>query len=148
MKKTINIILWLSIIVSSISTSFAEEWYIEKLLDLNYWVEEYKLNLSNLDYIHFWEEKYNKIYNKLKNIDSILKNEFIKKYRNLEYEYYQTNWIISNYNDFIYHTNQFFYFLKIKEYNSNYKEVDSAIIRSYTNMRSSYHKVKNILRWY
>ena len=148
MKKIILSIITFCFIFSSLSITFAEEWYIERLLDINYWVEQYNLKLSNIYYIHFNDEKYNRIYNELKTIDSILRNEFMKKYRNWEYKYYQTNWIITNYNNFIYYTNKFFYFLKLKEQNSNYKELDPAIISSYKNIRSSYIKVKDIIRWY
>jgi len=148
MNKIIKTIITLSIILSSLSTTFAEEWYLEKLLDLNYWVEQYNLNLSNINYIYFWDDKYNRIYNELKTVDSLLKNGFMKQYRNWDFEYYQINWIIINYNNFIYHTNQFLFFIKLKEQNNNYVELDSAIINSSKNMKSSYNKVKNITRWY
>lgn len=148
MKKITSFIITLIVFFSSLSISFAEEWYIERLLDLNYWVEQYNINLSSINYIHFNDAKYNNIYNELKTIDSILRNEFMKKYRNWEYKYYQTNWIIKNYNYFVYYTNKFFFYLKMKESNKNYKELDTAIINSYRNMRSSYTKVKNIVKWY
>jgi hypothetical protein len=147
MKKIILFIITLSFIFSSLSNTFAEEWYIERLLDLNYWIEQYDIELSNINYIHFNDEKYNRIYNELKTVDSILKNEFMKKYRSWEYWNYQTNWIIKNYNNFIYYTNKFFYFLKLKEQNPNYKEVDTAIMSSYKNMKSYYNNFKNIVRW-
>lgn len=146
MKKIISIIITLTLILSSLSTTFAEEWYIERLFDLNYNIEETNLNLSQINYIHFNEEKYNRIYNEFKTVDSILKKWFMKNYREWNYEYYQINWIITNYNNFIYHTNQFFFFIKLKEQNNNYTENNTAIIRSYTNMRSSYNKVKNLIK--
>jgi hypothetical protein len=146
MKKIISIIITLTLILSSLSTTFAEEWYIERLFDLNYNIEETNLNLSKINYIHFNEEKYNRIYNEFKTVDSILKKWFIKNYREWNYEYYQINWIVTNYNNFIYHTNQFFFFIKLKEQNNNYTENNTAIIRSYTNMRSSYNKVKNLIK--
>lgn len=148
MKKIITFIITLSVILSSLSTTFAEEWYIERLLDLNYWVEQYNLDLSNIDYIYFNDDKYNRIYRELKTVDSILKKWFMKNYRNWKLEYYQISWIVTNYNNFIYHTNQFFFFLKLKEQRPYYTELDSAIINSSRNMRSSYNKVKNITRGY
>jgi hypothetical protein len=142
-KKIISLIITFFIFFSSLNNTFANEWFIEKLLDINYWVEEYNLNLINLNYINFNNPKYNNIYNELKNADSILRNEFMKKYRNWEYEYYQTNWIIINYNNFIYYTNKYLYYTKISESPNDYTELNTAIIRSYRNMRSSYIKVKN-----
>ena len=149
MTKIIKTIIALTIIFTSLSTTFAEEeWYIEKLLDLNYWIEEYQLNLSSIDYIHFNEYKYNRVYTELKRIDSILKIDFMQKYRDWEYEYYQINWIVTNYNNFVYYSNQFLFFLKIKEQNNNFVETNDAILRSYRNMLSSFTKVKNIAKWY
>lgn len=147
MKKIISFIITFSIFFSSLNITFAEEWFIEKLLDINYWVEEYNLNLSNLNYVSYNNSKYNNIYNELKTADSILRSEFMRKYRNWEYEYYQTNWIITNYNNFIYYTNKYLYYKKISESANDYTELDTAIIRSYRNMRSSYIKVKNNVRW-
>ena len=94
-KKIINSIIALTIIFSSISITFAEEWYIEKLLDLNYWVEEYDLNLSEINYISFNNSKYSKIYSELNRIDNILKDSFMNSYRKWEYSYYKINWIVS-----------------------------------------------------
>jgi len=146
MKYLLQFITISYLLLSSMSSTFAEEWYLETLLDLNYWVEEHNIEISELDYIYFNNDLYNQVYNEVQNIDRVLKNEFINKYRNWEYEYYQVNWIIQNYKNFIYHTNKFFFYLQIEENHSNYKELDTAILRSYRNMRSSYRKVKNIIR--
>jgi hypothetical protein len=148
MRKIILFIITLTIIFSSLSNTFAKEWTLERVLDLNYWVEEFKLNLSNIDYVRFNSSKYNNMYNELIKIDSTLRTEFMKKYRNWEYEYYQINWIITNYNNFVYYINKFFFYTKIKESNSRYVELDTAIINSFRNMRISYNKVKNIVRWH
>ena len=129
------------------SSTYAEEWYIEQLLDLNYGIEQYELDLRELDYIYFNDSKYNYVYNELKRVDSILKTEFMNKYRSWEYEYYQTNGIVTNYNNFIYHTNKFFFYLKMKESNPNYWEINTAILHNYRSMKSSYSKVKNIVKW-
>lgn len=146
MKKIINIIITLSIFFSSMDYTFAEEWYLEKLLDLNYWVEEHNIELAKMDNVNFNNPEFNKVYNELQNIDRVLKDEFIKKYRNWEYTYYQVNWIVTNYKNFVYHANKFFYMLKIEENNPNYDEMGKAILNSYTNMRSSFKKVKNIVK--
>ena len=146
MKKITKLIISFTIIISSLSTTFAEEWYIEKLLDLNYGIEEYELNLSEIKYIHFKNQNFNKIYNELKTADSVLKKWFMRKYRNWELEYYKINWIIKNYNNFVYHTNQFFLFLKLKEQRPYYKETTQAILTNYKEMRNSYKKVKNIIK--
>jgi len=146
MKNIIKFIIALSLIFSSLSTTFAEEWYIEKLLNLNYGIEAMNLNLKNINYINFNNEKYNKIYNELNTIDNIFKKNIMKNYRESKYWYYQINWIIKNYNNFIYHTNMFLSFLKIKENNNSYSEINHAIINSYTSMKESYNNMKNIIK--
>jgi len=146
MKNIIKFIITLSLIFSSLSTTFAEEWYIEKLLNLNYGIEAMNLNLKNINHQSFHNEKYNKIYNELKNIDNIFKKNIMKNYRDWKYWYYQINWIIKNYNNFIYHTNMFLSFLKIKEQNNYYSEINHAIISSYTNIKESYNNMKNIIK--
>jgi len=146
MNKIIKFIITLTIIFSSQSNTFAEEGYIENLFDLNYWVEELDLDLHDIKYIYFNNEKYNRIYREIKTVDSLLKDGFMRNYRNWEYEYYQMNWIVNNYNKFIYNTNQFFFFIKLKEQNSNYSEVNSAIMSSYRNMKIYYSKVKNLAK--
>jgi hypothetical protein len=146
MTKIIKVIITLTIIFSSLSNTFAEEGYIENLFDLNYWVEELDLNLHEIKYIHFNNEKYNRIYREIKTVDSLLKNGFMNNYREWIYDYYQMNWIVSSYNKFIYNTNLFLYFIKIKEENNQYSEVNSAIISSYRNMNIYYSKVKNLAK--
>jgi hypothetical protein len=146
MTKIIKVIITLTIIFSSLSNTFAEEGYIENLFDLNYWVEELDLNLHEIKYIHFNNEKYNRIYREIKTVDSLLKNGFMKNYREWIYDYYQMNWIVSSYNKFIYNTNLFLYFIKIKEENNQYSEVNSAIKNSYRNMNIYYSKVKNLAK--
>ena len=110
MKTIIKSIIVLSLIFTSLSSTFAKEWYLEILLDLNYWIEQKNLDLENINYIYFNNNKYNRIYNELKTVDSLLKESFIKQYREWKLKYYQINWIVSNYNNFIYHTNQFLFF--------------------------------------
>lgn len=145
-SKITSIIIALILFFSSANFSFAEEWYIERLFDLNFWIEEYKLDLAEINYINFNENKYNNIYNELKTVDAILRNEIMKNYRNWEYKYYQTNWIVKNYNNYIYHINKYFLFIKLKEQNPNLRELDSAILKSYTNLKNSYIRIKNLIK--
>ncbi len=146
MKKITNLIIFFSLIFSSLSTTFAEEWYIEKVLNLNFAKQEYSINLEKIEYVNFSTSYNKRMYDNIKKANNTLKDSFIAKYKSWEYEYYQINGIIKNYSNFIYHTNNLFYFLKIRERGCDYKELDTAIIRSYTNMKSSFTKVRNIVK--
>jgi hypothetical protein len=146
MKKIIRVIITFIILFSNLDTTFAEEWKIEKLLDLNYWIEEFKINLAELDNYYFKYDKYNNTYSELKYLNEVLKDGFIKKYRNGDYTYNQINWIITSHKNFIYHANKYFGFLKLQEKYPNDMDMDDAIIKSNTSMRSSFKKLKNIAR--
>ena len=146
MKYLVSIIISLSLFFSSISNSFAEESFIDNLLNISYEAEEINLNLSEIKDIKFKEEKYNNLYKKLKKINHILKSGIIKNYKNWKYDYYKTNWIINSYNNFIFYVNDFLLLLKFKEENKNYWEINSALYKTSLNIRSNYIKLQNIIR--
>jgi len=145
MKKLLLPILSIFIFFSIANTSVAKEWYIEQLLDLNYWVEEYELRLSKIEYVYFYNENTNQMYDGYKIADRLLKDEMMNMYRNWEIDYYTMNWIVENYNLFIYHTNKLFNYVSVKEIRSDSKEVDSAILKNYELSRSYYKRVKHLL---
>ena len=124
MKKIITIIITLTIFFSTINISFAErtynEWYIEQLLDLNIWIEEYDLTLAHITQIYFSDVNTQNLFEEFKRTSYLLNEEIIKSYREWKFDYYQVNWIISNQKKFIYHINRLFYYISIKEQNSNY----------------------------
>ncbi|MDD2871238.1 MAG: hypothetical protein PHS49_04565 [Candidatus Gracilibacteria bacterium] len=147
MKKILFVIIASFFIFSRLlNNTFADDGYIVNMLNLNSQNEENNINLANLDNIQFYNADYSNKYNQLKNIDKVFKKEFIKKYKNGEYSYYQINGIISNYKNFIYYTNKYFYFLKIKKQNQNYREIDQAISNSIINMKNYLNRVKNIVK--
>ena len=146
MKKIITFIITISIIFSSLNNTFATNISIEELLNINNIEEENKLNFQEIKYINFQNQKYNNLYIRLKQIDKILKKWFIKNYNNWIYDYYQINWLINSYNNFIYYTNELLFFIKLKEENNNFWEIDIAIHKSIINMKSNYLKVKNLAK--
>jgi len=146
MKNLIYIILSIFIFFSiSNITSADKEWYIEKLLDLNYWIEEYKIQINDLEYVYFYDTKSQKMYDNFRTADQLLKDEIIRLYRSWEIDYYKMNWIIQNYNLFVYHTNKMFNYISIKEVRSDFKELDTAILKNYENSRSYYSRAKLLI---
>lgn len=126
------------------TTTKANDWYLEELLNINYWVEEFKLKLENLDDIYFNDAKTREIYENFKKVDLVLKNEFINKYKAWDFDYNKTNSLINNYNYFIFHSNKFFYYTKLRESRID-KEVNDAILSNYTYLRTYYKRVKFII---
>lgn len=146
MKKLLLPIISIFAFFSIVNISLAEETYLDEILDLQYWIEEYNLNLSNIEYIYFSDDSKREIYQSYKNTDSILKELFMDYYRAWEIDYYSMNWIITNYNLFVYHTNKFLYYLSLQEKSGDYIDFDSAISRNYSLSRSHYNKVKELLK--
>ena len=113
------------------------EWSLEKLLDLDYWPEEFELYLPKISNIYLRNTRNRAIFRAFRDIDNTLRNEFI--------DYNATNGIIDNYSLFVYHTNKYFYYLSVKEANSKYSEVDEAIAENYRLSRAYIKQVKYIL---
>lgn len=147
MKKLIAIIIAISSFFSISFITNANEWYLEKVMDLNYGPEEYKLNLefNKIWYIYFYDSQTNQMYNDFVNANEILKDEIMKKYRSWEIDYYTANWIVSNFNKYIYHSNKVFNYISIKEIRKDIPEVDTAIKKNYELSRSYYKRVKYLI---
>jgi len=145
MKKFILHIIVVISFFSIANTSFADEWYIEKLLDLNYWIEEYSLQLPSFNTLYFKDSNTQNMFKELDHINELLKQEIMKKYRSWEFDYYQVNGIVSSHKNFVYYSNKLFYYISLKDQWYRYKELDDAILINYRNTKSSYRKVKNLV---
>ena len=85
------------------------------------------------------------MYDNFRTADQLLKDEIIRLYRSWEIDYYKMNWIIQNYNLFVYHTNKMFNYISIKEVRSDFKELDTAILKNYELSRSYYSRAKLLI---
>ncbi|MDD2907074.1 MAG: hypothetical protein PHH98_00390 [Candidatus Gracilibacteria bacterium] len=147
MKKLVFIILsiFLFFSISNITSAENKEGYLEKLLDLNYGIEDYKFSINDLNYVSFYNSQSQKMYDNFRTADKMLKDELLKKYRSGEIDYYKMNGIVTNYNLFVYHTNKMFNYLSIKEVRSDFKELDSAILKNYELARTYYSRSKLLI---
>ena len=70
MKNLIKFIILLSLVFSTQSNTFAteKEWAIESLLDLNYGIEAYDIELEELDNYVFNNEHNNFVFNRFKKV--------------------------------------------------------------------------------
>jgi hypothetical protein len=146
MYKIITIIIMIFFYFSSFSNTYAQEWYIEKLLNLNYQTQELQLDLYKIDNIYFKTTKNNNLRINIQKTSNKLKKIFIQKYKNWELKYYELNWIITSYNNFVYHINKLLYFLKLEEQNCNFTETKTAIINNYIQIKSSFRKIQRIMK--
>lgn len=145
MINLLKIIILFSMFFSSATYSFAKEWYIENLLQINTWVEAFDIELIEIDDYYFADENLQNTYEEFKRTSQLLKREIIRKYENDEFGYYQTKWVITNYKKFVYYTNSIFYYLSLKDEGVNDSEIDNAILESYTKIRTYYKRLKYLV---
>ncbi len=146
MKKIITSIIVLISIISIQSPVFAsDEPIFERILDLNYWVEEYDLQLAYLDQMYFFDKNLNNMHSEFQKANDNIKEEIIMYYRQGRFTNYQTQGIVRAQKNFVYYTNQIFTHMKYKELDPNYADVDGQILDNYRKARSSYNKVKQVI---
>lgn len=146
MKKIlIGIIVTISLF--SISTQiFAEqEALFERILDLNYGVEEYEIQLSNLDEIYFFNSSYTNMYTAFNDANIKIKQEIIQYYRDGKFTQAQTQGLVKAHKNFVYHTNQVFRHITFKEIDPDFADVDAAILQNYKEARKAYNHIKKIV---
>lgn len=146
MKNIHVLIITSSLLFTSIFTVNANNWYVEKLLDLNTGLEGYKLSLPELEYITFSNAAVQKTYDEFRDIDTALREEITKQYRVWKISYYQMQDLVNSYSDFIYYTGRTFYYISLEEKGIRGTETQAAIYNGYSKMRSSYVNVTNILK--
>lgn len=145
MKKLFALIIITLSIFSNFSFVNARESLLEETLDINYWPENFEINLPKVWNFSFKNTNNKNSLKNFKAIDSSLREVFMINYRNWKYSYNATNGIVDNYTLFVYHTNKYFYYLSVKEKNWNFKEVNTAILKNYRLSRSYLKKVKYII---
>jgi len=134
-----------SIMFSSTLQSYAQEWYLERLLEINTGIEVFDLNSITVDPMQFSNPQIQFSYDEFVKLDRILKDEFIKQYRSWEISYYLMSDIVHNYKNFVYYTNQTYYYLLQREQGYIGKQTDRAIKNGYSNMRVYYTRVKALV---
>lgn len=146
MKKIITtIIVLISVFSIQIPTFATNEPIFERLLDLNYWVEEYDLQLAHLDNMYFFDNNINQMHSQFQKENEKMKKEIIMYYRQGRFTNYQTQGIIKAQKNFVYYTNQIFVHMRHKELDPNYADVDGEILDNYRQSRSAYNKIKKII---
>lgn len=148
MKKISTFVLFL-LLIFSFNKASASDSLFEDLLNLDDWIYIYDLSLSKIDDYNFNDYSLNNIYVTYKEYDAIFKDEIIFAYNNGDYDEYKMNSIVKNYNTFVYNTNKFFYYLNLVDKNNtlkNDKNIQNAISKHYKSVKSSYVKVKNLLK--
>lgn len=121
---------------------------VEEILEFTPGIAEFDLWLEELETVNFStkinKEKYNDLYAQDQKIRSIV----IELYENGELSEYEVNGVIKNYKNFIYYTNEYFYYLRAQEKNSKLKkdaEVNDALLKNYKNSQASFKKVKAVI---
>jgi hypothetical protein len=146
MKKLLALIIAVISLFSISTQTFAQnEPIFERILDLNYGVEDYEIHLANLDEMYFFSSTYKGIHSDFKGANSKIQQEIIQYYREWRFTRSQTQGLVKSHKDFVYYTNQVFRHIKYKELDPNFADVDSAILENYRESRSSYNHIKKII---
>lgn len=146
MKKITACIIFLFSVFSIISPTFAnDESVFEQLLDLNYWIEDFDLELARLDDISFRDQNLQQMHSDFQKSNRQIKDEIIQYYRDGRFTEYQTQWIVRAHKNFVHYTNQTFLHMRYREINPDYADVNGNILKNYTKARSSYNKIKQVI---
>lgn len=154
MKKIITAtIISTSLIFSTLNNTFAlEEWYseweIEKILNLTNWPEITKLELIKINTYNFKWSKFLKMQSAMINYDRKLKDKIETNYKNWIFSYTKMNWIINEYDFFIYNLNKYLEWnRKLEKY--SYLKKDTNVLKyiddSYSQMRTHINRLKYLV---
>lgn len=147
MKTILSIIISTLLLISSISCVNANEGFLGEMLQINTGTEVFKLeNIPSIPTVRFSNPAVAKTHSKFRQVDTVLRNEFIKQYQNGDISYYQMQDLIENYGKFVYYTGKTFEYISENEKHSRSTEVQEAILNSYSNMRIYYIRVQNIIK--
>lgn len=135
------------VLFSSVLSVSAQEGYLEQLLQLETWLENYQIEeIPKLEVRSFSNSSVQKTYDEFLKLDVILRKEFIRQYSIWDISYYQMQDIVANYRDFLYYTGKTFSYVSEYEKWLRGEEIDRAIESGYSNMRMSYGRIKGILQ--
>lgn len=147
MKKLLLSIITIFLIFSIENVTAKENWLVEDLLNLNYWPMIYDLSLDNLNTYSFKDQSLKNTYSTMVKYDNLIRNEIITQSEKWTYSIVTTKWIIKNYKNFIYYTNELFYLFNQVEkhpYLKNDVDMQDGILKTYKNAAWYYKKVKNL----
>lgn len=145
MQKLLSVIIGFIFILSTLNTSFANGWYIEDLLDLKYGPEEYDITLANLGYKSFRTQEARDYYAEVQQTNRALQDAIMQAYRTDSLDYYTTQGVISAHKKFVYHLNELFDGISMKESGANYGELDDYILDNYKLSRVYHQKVRKLI---
>lgn len=146
MKKLFSFIIILFSIFSIEKINISNADFMEDLLNLETGVEELKLDFYSLENPNLKNSSDQEKFYKLDKLNKLVKQAVIKQYKNKRFWYYQTQWLITDYNYFIYYSNKYFSELKNKEIYWSTKEIESNIYKNLRNMKFHYIKFQNLAR--
>jgi len=148
-KLVISIIILLCIF--SKNSAFSYDLSMWEYLNIDYEIEAMDLSFAYIKDVRYKNRKMNiklKLFNrKLKILNKHIKDLMIVYYKDWKISYYQFKWMITNYKDFIFYLSKHFEYLKIKETTPNLWEINYSIHKNYRNIRESYTKVVDILKY-
>lgn len=128
-------------------STYAEDGRLGELLEVRTGPEVFLLEsipqLSENRFSHSWVSQ---TFREFQAIDNALRNEFISKYRQGEYSYYQMRDLVESYRNFVYHTNKAFEYIEIRSQWNNSEEIQKALYSHYIKLRKYFIQVQRLSR--
>lgn len=149
MKKIILLIIAIFSLFSIENNVLANnQWFIGSLMNFETGPISYELSLEKLDTYSFKDTNLKRIYTDLVKYDSLTRRAILNAHQEGSYDYYTTNGIVKNYSNFVYHTNNFFYYLSLMDKNKtleNNHEIQDAVLSNYKSSQNYYKKVQSLI---
>ncbi len=152
MKKIILLIIAIfslfSIENNALAKNISQNGFIGSLMNFDVGPVSYELSLEKLDTYSFRDAQLKSIYTDLVKYDRLTRSAILSAYAEWSYDYYTTNGIVKNYSNFVYHTNNFFYYLSLIDKNKtleNNHEIQDAVLSNYKSSQSYYKKVQSLI---
>ncbi len=144
MKKISLCIITFLFCISTTNSSQALS--LDELLQIPTGPEVFDIQRATLDNHRFASSTLETVYNNYRTLDNILRTEIIRKYEAGDFENTQMQGIVRNYKNFVFHTNKLFAYLALKDNGIRGKSIDTAILRSYQNIRINFDRMTDIIR--
>jgi len=140
-----SIILFI-LFFSTLNFNFSYADFFEDTFNLKTNLEKLEFNFVTIKNYNLKDPELNKQNQILVKLNPIIQEAILKRYKNDDFGYYQTQVIVRDYNNFIYYSDKYFESLKDKEIYWNTPEVKRSIYLNFRNMKSYYYKFKDNLQ--
>lgn len=116
-----------------------------EVFDLPYGVEQMRMDFQTLPSRNFPRSETTELYQRFVYLDQKLQDEVMNLYYQNILTVYEVNDFIRIHETYLYHTQKTFDYIALKQSGVSGKDIESALLSSYTSLRATYMNMQNIL---